>query len=324
MANCLVTGGAGFLGSHLTRALVGRGHWVRVLDNCSGTAAAAVAALAGVGVMHGDITCFDVVGEACRDIDYVFHCAALGTRLTDPADAIEIHRCCATGTLHVLEAARHARVRRVVYASTGHVYGTPSRSPVREEEPTNPLSPYAASKLAGEMHCVAFTRAYGLSTVRLRFFNLFGPGQPRASRYSQDFRRLLSAVSAGRRPPVPIDRWDCPDLLYVDDAAHAAILAAESDRLSGRVYNIARGRGTRARDLLAMLNYLQGSNLAPIQVRTRRETPLDFLADIAEAETELGYCPATGMLEALAECLADRAIQAEPLEEVEGTVGLTP
>src|SRR5262249_13194099 len=122
----------------------------------------------------------------------------------------------------------------------------------------------------------------------------------------------------------PPDRWDCPDLLYVGDAAHAAILAAESDRLAGRVYNIARGRATHARDILTMLNHVRGTNLAPIFVRSRREPALDFLADIANAEIELGFCPATGMLEALGACLDQNAIQHDELEEAEETVGLTP
>jgi UDP-glucose 4-epimerase len=265
--------------------------------------------------MPGDITCYDSVCEAAQDIDYIFHCAAQGTRHLDGSDPLEIHRSCATGTLHVLEAARLARSRRVIYASTGYVYGSPSASPVREDDSTQPLSPYASSKLAGELHCVAFTRAYGLSTVRLRYFHLFGPGQPQPSRYAQDFLRILAAMLAGERPVVCVDRWGCPELLYVADAAHAAVLAAETDRLAARVYNIAQGRYVRPAEIVDALNQILGTHLAPVLVSAHRDPGLNYLADISLAEGELGYCPATSLVQALRACVDYYTAHADELEE---------
>jgi UDP-glucose 4-epimerase len=300
MAVCVVTGGAGFVGSHLAGALARRGDSVRILDNFSSGSPGNLFHLGDqVELVPGDITCYDAVRDTIRGADYVFHYAALGQGTATRIDPIEVHRTCATGTLHVLEAAREAQCKRVIYASTAYVYGCPSGSPVHEDDSTQPQSAYASSKLAGELHCMAFTRAYGLSTVRLRYFNLFGPGQSHQSIYSRDLYELLTAMLAGRRPVIHGDGRDCHEMLFIDDAIHATLLAAETDRLAARVYNVARGRITTALELIDAVNRLLGTKLRPKHVSGRAESRLNFLADISRAESELGYCPTTELTDAL-------------------------
>jgi UDP-glucose 4-epimerase len=302
MTFCLVTGGAGFLGSHLVGALLGRGYGVRVLDNFSTGTRANLSPWTGqVEVVEGDLADFDLLCRATRGVDLVFHQAA-------PLLAVEGARVGGgpgdPGTLHVLIAARMASVRRVIYASSLCVYGPAAPWPHAEGDPANPVSPYAAAKLAGEQDCIAFTHLYGLETVRLRFVNVFGPRQAPASPYAAVVLQALGAMSRGQAPVLAGDGYRPQDLLYIDDAVHAALLAAEARRVSGRVYNVTRGRPTTPLEVVAVLNRLLGTSLRPRHVAPVPRGELDNLTEGTRAEAELGFCAHGSLERELAKCLS--------------------
>jgi UDP-glucose 4-epimerase len=240
--NCLVTGGAGFIGSHLVEALLARGHTVRVFDNLSTGSRANLATVAGrVELLVGDVIDEDALAGAMYGVQVVFHQAALASVPRSIADPWATHQACASGTLQVLQAARKAKVRRVVYAASSSAYGNSERLPKCETDPTNPLSPYAVSKLAGEHYCAAFTNVYGLETVRLRYFNVFGPRQPPDSPYAAVIPRFVQAMSAGRPAQVHGDGLQSRDFTYITDVVQANLLAAEVPGIGGRLYNVAAG-----------------------------------------------------------------------------------
>ncbi len=214
--------------------------------------------------------------------------------------------------MNVLGAARAAGVRRLVYASTGCVYGAASGSEVSETNAIRPLSIYAASKLAGEMHCLTFTQSHGFCTVRLRLFNVFGPGQPEQGRYSAELSRLLTMMLQGRRPIIRGDGRDCQDLLYVDDAVNALLLAGRSERFSGKVYNVGQGRSSNTLEVVNCVNMILGTELFPIQIPQRRRPPLDYLAMIERARAELGFSPAIPLANALRRYLDHHRLRQEP------------
>jgi UDP-glucose 4-epimerase len=204
---------------------------------------------------------------------------------------VEAHHGGATGTLHVLVAARDAGVKRLLYASSAAVYGPPNGSRRREDEAAQPLSPYGVAKLAGEQQCVGFTGLYGLETVRLRYFSVFGPRQPSGSPYTAALARLAKQMLAGHRPVLPGGPRVQQDLLSVGDAVHATLLAAAAARASGRVYNIARGWPVTSLELVEALNSLLGTQLEPLEAVRSSGEQAHALADTRKAEVELGFCP---------------------------------
>jgi UDP-glucose 4-epimerase len=316
MALCLVTGGAGFIGSHLVDALLARGFRVRVLDNFSTGRLANLAAVQHrIELISGDLTDLPLVREATRGVEFVFHQAALASVPRSVADPLATHHACATGTLHVLLAAREAGVRRVIYAGSSSAYGNTPHLPKRELDPTFPLSPYAASKLAGEHYCVAFTQAYGLETVRLRYFNVFGPRQSAGSPYSAVIPLFIEALLAGRRPVIHGDGLQSRDFTYVDDVVQANLLAAEAPHVVGKVYNIACGRRTTLLDLVAILNTLLGTHVEPTHTKSRPGDVKHSQADITRAQTDLGYCPCVDLRQGLSRCLADFTARLEARPE---------
>jgi UDP-glucose 4-epimerase len=289
---CLVTGGAGFIGSHLVEALLARGHAVRVLDNLStGNRANLAGVSAKVELLVGDVIDEDAVAGAMRGVEVVFHQAALASVPRSIADPWATHQACASGTLHVLQAARKAKVRRVVYAASSSAYGNSERLPKRETDPTNPLSPYAVSKLAGEHYCAAFTNVYGLETVRLRYFNVFGPRQPPDSPYAAVIPRFVQAMNAGRPPQVHGDGLQSRDFTYIADVVQANLLAAEVPKIGGRLYNVACGRQTTLLELIAQINDILGVRIKPEHGDPRPGDVRHSLADIDRARNELGYAP---------------------------------
>src|SRR5215211_1280645 len=198
MRTCLVTGGAGFIGSHLVEALLARGDEVRVLDDFSTGDPANLDGVAGrVDVIQGDVTDLDAVQMAMKGVDVVFHQAALASVPRSVANPLATHRACVDGTLNVLLAARDAGVRRAVYAASSSAYGNSARLPKSEDDPTAPLSPYAVAKLAGEQYCAAFNEVYRLETVRLRYFNVFGPRQSPESAYAAVIPLFIQALTGG-------------------------------------------------------------------------------------------------------------------------------
>lgn len=304
MTRCLVTGGAGFIGSHLVEALVANQHEVRVLDNFSTGAEANLAAVhEAVEIVAGDVLDLDVVREACRDVDFVFHLAALTAVPFGPTDAHAIHQVCATGTLHLLTAAREAGVRRLIYAGCSNAYGNSPQLPKREADPVQPLTPDAVAKLTGEHYCAAFSYLHGLETVRLRYFNVFGPRQQPAGPFAGVIPLFLEAMLGGRGPVILGDGLQTRDFTYVDNIVQANLLAMEAPRVTGKVYNIACGRRTTLLELAGLINSILGARLKPLHGKMRPGDIRHSQADITRSQADLGYCPVTDLEQGLRRCL---------------------
>jgi UDP-glucose 4-epimerase len=305
MAVCLVTGGAGFIGSHLVDALLDGGHRVRVLDNLSTGSLANLEHVHGrIQFIHGDITDLAVVRDAVTGVEVVFHQAALPSVPRSVADPMATHQVCATGTLHVLMAAREAQVRRVVYAASSSAYGDLATLPKRETDPTRPLSPYAVAKLVGEQYCAVFSHVYGLETVRLRYFNVFGPRQAPGSPYSAVIPLFIEAMLAGKSPVIHGDGLQSRDFTHVDNVVQANLQAMDAPRVAGKVYNVACERRISLLDLVERLNEILGTQIKPIHDKARPGDVRHSQADIALAQAELGYCPGTTLEAGLRQCVA--------------------
>jgi UDP-glucose 4-epimerase len=302
---CLVTGGAGFIGSHLVEALVAGGWPVRVLDDLSTGVPNNLAGLSPAPeVVTGDVGDPAAVHRAMQGAGVVFHLAALASvqrSVEAPADS---HRICATGTLHVLDSARRCGVRRVVYAGSASAYGIPDGDTQSERTPVRPLSPYAAAKLAGEVYCEAFTATYGLETVRLRFFNIFGPRQRADSPYSGVIAIFTAALTEGRTPTIFGDGKQTRDFTYVTDVVQALLLAAEKPAVSGEVFNVGTGQGVSLLDLAAALNRLLRTAITPTHKEARIGDIRHSRADISKAQRMLSYEPRVPFEEGLARTLA--------------------
>jgi UDP-glucose 4-epimerase len=308
---CLVTGGAGFIGSHLVEALLRLGRGVRVLDNFSTGDPANLSALRDrVEVIDADVCDRAALAHAMRGVGLVFHQAALASVPRSVADPVATHEACATGTLNVLLAARDAHVRRVVYAASSSAYGNSERLPKRETDPTAPLSPYAVAKLAGEQYCAAFSEVYGLETVRLRYFNVFGPRQSPDSPYAAVIPLFLRAMLAGRPPLIHGDGRQSRDFTFVDDVIHANLVAAEAPGVSGRVYNIARGGRTSLLELVATINAVLGTDIVPTHDEPRLGDVCHSQADISRAAADLGYRPRTSVEAGVRRCIAHLSARA--------------
>jgi len=298
--NCLVTGGAGFIGSHLVERLLYEGFRVCVLDNlATGCAQNLPEKHPCLEVVEGDITDEDEIRAAIRGCDWVFHLAALPSVQRSIEDPGATHTACATGTLNVLQAARTEGVRRVIYAGSSSAYGGLPGALRREDDPVAPRSPYASAKLAGEMYCVAFTAAYGLETVRLRFFNVFGPRQRADSPYSGVVAQFLGALLERRRPAIYGDGLQSRDFTYVANVVEALLLGATSSAASGQVYNVGAGQSTTVLELLDRLQQIIGTNLTPDFLASRQGDVRSSLADINRARLDLGYQPSVSIEEGL-------------------------
>jgi UDP-glucose 4-epimerase len=302
---CLVTGGAGFIGSHLVEALVAAGRPVRVLDDFSTGRRANLAHLRpGPEVIEGSLTDPAAVTRAMTHVGVVFHLGALASVARSVEQPLASHAACATGTLHVLDAARRAGARRVVYAASSSAYGGASgEGGQRESLLPAALSPYAAAKLAGEYYCQAFAATYGLEAVRLRFFNIFGPRQRADSPYSGVIALFAEAMSRGRAPVVHGDGSQSRDFTYVANAVQALLKAAAAEGVSGRVYNVGTGRSVTVLELVAALNRLLGAALAPVHGPARAGDVRYSQADLTRTRQDLGYEPAVTFEEGLARTL---------------------
>jgi UDP-glucose 4-epimerase len=294
----LVTGGAGFIGSHLVDAIRALGRPVRVFDDFSTGQAANIAA--GVEVVEGSVTNPAAVEAAVNGCEVVFHLAALASVAKSVEDPPLSHAVCATGTLHVLNAARKAGVRRVVYAGSASAYGG-ADDPAGQDEltPLVALSPYAAAKLAGEFYCQSFAAVYPLETVRLRFFNVFGPRQRPDSPYSGVIAIFTGALSNGRTPTIHGDGLQSRDFVYVSDVADALIRAAETPGVSGRVYNVGTGSSVTLLDLVRELNAILGTKAVPNHGPPRAGDIRHSRAKIDRIRAELGYTPRVSFAEGL-------------------------
>jgi UDP-glucose 4-epimerase len=301
---CVVNGGGGLKGSHLVEALVARGDTVRVLDNFStGDLANLEAVRHRVHVFDGDITDLESVRTAMKGVEVVFHQAALASVPRSIANPLATHQACVTGTLHVLLAARDAGARRLVYAASSSAYGGSRRLPKHEDDPTLPLSPYAVAKLAGEQYCAAFAGIYELETVRLRYFNVFGPRQSPNSPYAAVIPKFIEAMTNGRSPVIHGDGEQSRDFTFVADVVQANLLAAQAPGVSGNVYNIACGRRTSLLQVVEKLNRLLDMDIKPTHTEARAGDVRHSLASIERACEDLGYEPTTDMVTGLCHCL---------------------
>lgn len=299
----LVTGGCGFIGSHLVEALCAQGARVRILDDLSTGSRSYLANCRGEPEIRiGDAADPETLAEACRDVHGIFHLAALVSVAASVERPLDNHRINATGTLLVLEAARRAGVRRVIYASTAAVYGNDPTLPKHEDLPPAPASPYAAAKLASEYYLKLYASLYGLQTLSLRFFNVFGPRQDPRSPYSGVITRFLDAVRAGRPLTVFGDGRQSRDFVHVRDVVKALLAAmAPSAPSDGTVINVATGRATDLLFLIGLLEKLAGRRVqidfAPPRVGDVRHS----LADISRARQLLGYAPSISLEQGLEE-----------------------
>jgi UDP-glucose 4-epimerase len=290
----LVTGGAGFIGSHLAEALVARGDRVRVLDNlCTGQRSNLASVEKKIEFIEGDVADPAQAAKAVAGVDCVFHEAALASVPRSVEHPLDTHEACVTGTLVMLDAARKAGVRRFVYAASSSAYGDQPSSPKRETDLPAPISPYGAAKYAGESYCQAFAATYGMQTVALRYFNVFGPRQDPNSQYSAVIPRFITAMLAGQRPTIYGDGLQSRDFSYIQNVVHGNLLAAEAPagQVSGRVFNVANGRSTNLLDLLKLLNKYLGTSIEPVHEPARAGDVRESLADITQARKHLGYEP---------------------------------
>ena len=299
----LVTGGAGFIGSHLVEALLASGRPVRVFDDLSSGLRANVPA--GVEFVEGCLTDAAAVSRAVAGCEVVFHLAALASVAKSVEDPGLNHAINATGTLHVLDAARKAGVRRLVYAGSASAYGgADDPAGQGEDTPLCALSPYAAAKMAGEFYCRAFAASYGLETVRLRFFNVFGPRQRPDSPYSGVIAIFSSMLGAGRVPTLHGDGLQSRDFVAVEDVARALILAADTPGVSGRVYNVGTGRSVTLLQLLDALNSQLGTSVVPSHGPARAGDIRHSRAKIDRISADLGFAPKVSFEEGLRRTLA--------------------
>jgi UDP-glucose 4-epimerase len=296
----VVTGGAGFIGSALVRALAARGEVVRVLDNLSSGRRENLEGVAGrLSMIKGDILDADALDGAFAGADVVFHQAAIPSVPRSLHAPMASHNANATGTLAVLEAARRAGVRRVIYAGSSSAYGDAAVPPVAENMPTMPLSPYAVSKLAGEHYCRVYARQFGIEAVVLRYFNVFGPRQDPTSQYAAVIPRFVSAALEARPPVVYGDGEQSRDFCFVDNVVQANLLAADAGAVSGRTFNVACGQSTSLNQVLAQLGDLLGRTIEPRHEPPRAGEIRRSLADIGQARSVLGYTAPVSFAEGL-------------------------
>ena len=303
----LITGGAGFIGSHLVEHLVAAGDDVTVLDDLSSGRRANLAAVRGqIRFIRGSVTDLNTCRRAVERVDCVLHHAAVTSVQRSVDEPVVTHQVNATGTLNVLLAARDRGVRRVVYAGSTSAYGNPATLPNSEEHVTRPLSPYAASKLAGEDYCVACQATYGLETVVLRYFNIFGPRQDPNSQYAAVVPRFITTALAGEPPTIFGDGKQTRDFVFIANVVHANLLAARAPAadVSGQVFNIGSGKGVSVNQLWEHIRRLAGVPLAPVHTQGRAGEVRDSVAELTRAGRLLGYAPIVDFEEGLRQTIA--------------------
>jgi nucleoside-diphosphate-sugar epimerase len=302
MSLCLVTGGAGFIGSSLARALIARGDRVRVIDNFSSGKRENLADIADrVELVEGDILDDRALARAIEGVELVFHEAAIPSVPKSMAEPIENHAANATGTLRVLEEARRAGIRRLIYAASSAAYGDDPQLPKIETMPPAPISPYGGSKLAGEQYAQIYARAYGVETVCLRYFNVFGPRQDPASEYAAVIPKFITSALAGKQPRIFGDGSQSRDFCFIDNIIEANFKAAVADAraVSGGVFNVACGQATDLNRVVALIGDFLGKKVSAIYEDERAGDIKHSWADIAAARARLGYTAAVSFAEGL-------------------------
>ena len=296
----LVTGGAGFIGSNITRQLIEDGHDVRILDNFSTGKKENIADLTDkIDLIEGDIQDITTVKGSVKDIDYILHQAAFPSVVRSVKDPISTNNVNINGTLNILIAARDEGIKRVVCASSSSAYGDTPTLPKNENMKPNPLSPYAVTKLVGEYYCRVFFKIYGVETVSLRYFNIFGPSQDPGSQYAAVIPIFINALIKGEPPPIFGDGDQSRDFTYVDNAVRANIDACFAGNVGGEVFNIACGESFTLNQLLDKLNEIMGTEVKPNYLSPRKGDIRHSLADISKGKSLLGYNPEINFHEGL-------------------------
>lgn len=296
----LVTGGAGFIGSHIAEELARRGHSVAVLDDLSSGKEANLAHLAGkVELRKGSVCDLETVASACRGGDYVIHLAARTSVPRSVLEPIETNRVNVDGTLNVLIAARDAKVKRVVFAASSSAYGETPTLPKTESMEPAPISPYGVTKLVGELYAQVCGRVYGLENVSLRYFNVFGPRQDPTSQYSGVLSRFITALLEGKQPSVFGDGEQSRDFTFVANVVDATLRACEAPGASGKVFNVGTGERFTLNETLRLLGKISGKNAQAKYDPPRTGDILHSQADISLARKILGYQPSVAFAEGL-------------------------
>jgi nucleoside-diphosphate-sugar epimerase len=300
MARWLVTGGAGFIGSHLAETLIAKGETVRVADSFITGHRQNLAVLGDhVELVEGDLAEPAVAARAVAGMDYVLHQAAIPSVPRSVQDPVTSNRANVDATLQVLLAARDASVKRVVYAASSSAYGDTPTLPKREDMPTRPLSPYALQKLVGEQYMQLFTSLYGLETVSIRYFNVFGPRQDPSSPYSGVIALFVTALLAGKPPTITGDGGQTRDFTYVANVVDGVLRAATAPKAAGEVINVATGRQISIAELAKTLGEIIGVDTPPVHTEARAGDVRHSLADISKAKAILGYEPGVDLEEGL-------------------------
>lgn len=296
----LVTGGAGFIGSNIVERLIKERKQVKVIDSfTTGKRENIEPFLPHIEFIKGDIRNPNLVKKVMDGVDYVLHQAAVPSVPRSVKDPLTSNSANVEGTLNILVAARDAKVKRVVYASSSSIYGDTPVLPKREDMEPNPLSPYAVSKFAGELYCKVFYQIYSLETVCLRYFNVFGPRQDPSSQYAAVIPKFITCILNKGQPIIYGDGEQSRDFTYVANVVEANILAAKAEDTSGEVFNIACGQRTTINELVEKLNKILGLNIEPHYTKPRKGDVKHSLADIFEAKKKLGYTPKTNFEEGL-------------------------
>ncbi len=300
MAVYVVTGGGGFIGSHIVEELIRRNETVKIIDNFStGKRENVEPFRTKAEVIETDISESPDLAKILKGADYVIHQAAIPSVPKSIIDPLKSHQANVNGTLQLLIASRDAGIKRVVYASSSSLYGDSPTLPKHEGMMPNPLSPYGAQKLFAEMYCQVFTKAYGLETVSLRYFNVFGPRQDATSQYSGVLALFIPAVLEGRRPTIYGDGQQSRDFTYVKNVVEANLLACKASGAAGQVFNVACGDRITVNSMLQQINQITGRDISPIYAEQRAGDIKHSQADITKARADLGYDPKVSFAEGL-------------------------
>ena len=292
MNRFLVTGGAGFIGSNIAAKLVSQSCFVRVIDNLlTGKKSNLADIIDKIEFIEADMGDEEIARSAMKDIDVVLHQGALPSVPRSVDDPAETHRHCLDATFTLLLAARDAGVKRFVYASSSSAYGDTPTLPKVETMPPRPLSPYAVGKLAGEYYCSVFYEVFGLETISLRYFNVFGPHQDPTSQYAAAIPAFVTAILKDQQPTVFGDGRQTRDFTYVDNVVEANLLAAKAEHTAGQVLNIACGKAVTVNETIDVINELLGKNIKPLYTDPRPGDIKHSLADITLAKNLIGYEP---------------------------------
>lgn len=304
MAQYLVTGGAGFIGSHLSEEIARRGHRVRVADSLITGKRSNLAHVPGVELIEGDLADHRFATKVASECDYILHQAALPSVPRSVIDPIKSNRANVDATLNILVAARDAGVKRLVFAGSSSCYGDTPTLPKHEEMPTKPLSPYALQKVVGEQYLQMFTRLYGLETVSIRYFNVFGPRQDPTSPYSGVISVFATALIENRPPKIYGDGEQTRDFTYVANVVDGVLRACEAPKANGEIINVATGGRISLNQLFYAMRDIVGGTLEPIYGEPRQGDVRDSQADIRKAKALLGYEPTVSFEEGLARTIA--------------------